>query len=506
MGRRPSSTTLPSLSSPLLPLLVLLLPLASLFSLSSSEQAPLREVNLENPSIRFIPSFIAGQFCERIRISGISRLNLRSYSSTRRVIFKVSEAVPERLHGTTEVCFHRNNSIGLCKCEMDEWQALQKGQWRATISPYANRYLDVKLKDKISNSFTLSIEEEFQQWRLVCLGIGFVLLLMAPIVSNWVPFYYSSSMVLGVVLVVLIILFQGMKLLPTGRKNIFYLTIYGSVLGVGSYIAHYFSTLVNSILVNFGLSEEMHNPVSIFILVGIILTGAALGYWIVRKFILSKEGGVDAGIAEFVKWTMRVIALVFVSQSTLDSLLALVAVGVCWSICYLITKWKLSRTIKLQQTPLKNGSLWQRKVRQVSANNKQAEFFSRSTRKDPGQSIWGSSSSPYAWSRSPKKGQIFTSPSMKMINQYEDYYSSYHKMPKRKFSKKDWEDFTRESTREALTDWASTTEVAEWLADNAHRLRVDRDSSSDESMASSSGSSEETAVENCNALSLLKWY
>uniref|UniRef100_A0A0E0G5I2 Cation-transporting P-type ATPase N-terminal domain-containing protein n=1 Tax=Oryza nivara TaxID=4536 RepID=A0A0E0G5I2_ORYNI len=52
----------------------------------------------------------------------------------------------------------------------------------------------------------------------------------------------------------------GMKLLPMGRKSLFYLTIYGSVVGVGSYAVHYFSTLVASILENFGLSEEMHNP------------------------------------------------------------------------------------------------------------------------------------------------------------------------------------------------------------------------------------------------------
>lgn len=45
--------------------------------------------------------------------------------------------------------------------------------------------------------------------------------------------------------------------------NTKYLTI--SVLfqvGAGSYLFHHFSSLVNSILVNFGLSEEMHNPVS----------------------------------------------------------------------------------------------------------------------------------------------------------------------------------------------------------------------------------------------------
>ncbi|KAF2947746.1 hypothetical protein DAI22_02g391200 [Oryza sativa Japonica Group] len=45
-----------------------------------------------------------------------------------------------------------------------------------------------------------------------------------------------------------------------GRKSLFYLTIYGSAVGVGSYAVHYFSTLVASILENFGLSEEMHNP------------------------------------------------------------------------------------------------------------------------------------------------------------------------------------------------------------------------------------------------------
>ena len=49
---------------------------------------------------------------------------------------------------------------------------------------------------------------DLQQWRLVCLAFGFVLLLLAPIISSWVPFYYSSSMAIGVFLVVIILLFQ----------------------------------------------------------------------------------------------------------------------------------------------------------------------------------------------------------------------------------------------------------------------------------------------------------
>ncbi|PNX63073.1 hypothetical protein L195_g061441, partial [Trifolium pratense] len=55
--------------------------------------------------------------------------------------------------------------------------------------------------------------------------------------------------------------------------------------------------------------------VALFVLLGIILAGAALGYWIVRRFVISKEdGSVDAGVAQFVKWAMRVIGTTFVVQ------------------------------------------------------------------------------------------------------------------------------------------------------------------------------------------------
>ena len=46
----------------------------------------------------------------------------------------------------------------------------------------------------------------------------------------------------------------------------------------------------------------------------IVFTGAGFGYWMVRRFILSKDGSVDAGIAQFVKWAMRVVATLFIMQ------------------------------------------------------------------------------------------------------------------------------------------------------------------------------------------------
>jgi cationic amino acid transporter 1 len=48
--------------------------------------------------------------------------------------------------------------------------------------------------------------------------------------------------------------------------------------------------------------------------VAIVFTGAGFGYWMVRRFILSKDGSVDAGIAQFVKWAMRVVATLFMMQ------------------------------------------------------------------------------------------------------------------------------------------------------------------------------------------------
>ncbi|KAJ3674785.1 hypothetical protein LUZ60_005401 [Juncus effusus] len=470
---------------------LLFLSLFSFFNLSSSsDQASLREVNLQEPIIHFIP-----QSCERIQISPLSRLNLKSYSDAFRVSLNVSKSVPERLHWKIEVCFHRNASMGLCGCETENWQSLHNAQWNAATSPFEKRYIDIKLKDQISTSFSLSISKEFQQWRLICLGIGLILLVLAPIVSDWAPFYYSSSMALGVLLVILLLLFQGMKLLPMGRKNIFYLTIYGSVIGIGSYIAQYFSTFVNTILQSLGLSEEMHNPVSVFLIVGIVLAGAGLGFWVVRKFIISENGKVDSGIAQFVRWAMRIISLFFILQSSLDPLLGLGGLSACWCISYFISAQFLS-----PKTLRKGGS--------AKPFGRQPEFIAKPSGNNFVEPTWQSpNSSPYNWSGLPKKGQVTPTAFKKKPakKQDKDYYSTFHNMPRKKFTKREWDQFTQDSTSKALAQLAASSEFARWTAENAHRVHVDREScSEEESVESSSDSSEE--IENVsNGLGLLRW-
>lgn len=72
-----------------------------------------------------------------------------------------------------------------------------------------------------------------------------------------------------------------------------------------------------------------------------------------------------------------------------------------------------------------------------------------------------------------------------------DYYSTFHKTRNRKkFTKKEWDDFTRESTRQALSEWASSPEFTEWIVEHADRIQLLPSESSDETEASESDSTE----------------
>ncbi|WCJ43569.1 hypothetical protein M5689_024301 [Euphorbia peplus] len=496
---------------------LLLFSLSLLFLHSSC----LTGIDLANPVLDIIPASLTRQlpihgskdalYCERVKVSGRSRLEIGNYASVFRVTV-APFAIPEGLHRKIQVCFHRNASRVDCRCEKDEWRTVQNGLWSSVMSPYDERYIDVKFLGNLPGSVKVSVKEEMQQWRFVCLAVGFILLLLAPIVSHWVPFYYSTSMAIGIFLLVIILLFQGMKLLPTGRKNFFYLSLYGSVLGAGTYILHHISMLVNSILINFGLSEDMHNPVYVLVIVGIVLAGAALGYWIVRKFIISKDGSVDVGVAQFVKWAMRIIGTTFIFQSTLDTPFAIASLISLNSLCYLLNTFKWRHT-KHGSHP-SGGSLWSKQGKQLMLVNNRAEFLRRSTKNTSGGNMWGSPktkniSGGKMWSSPNSSSALSNSPVKGLISPpgtraQQDCVSTFHKTQRRKkFTQREWEDFTRESTQEALAEWAASPEVASWMIENADRIKLlPSDNSSDGTVGSESDSSDETVGK---GFSLFSW-
>ncbi|KAL4576821.1 hypothetical protein LXL04_012921 [Taraxacum kok-saghyz] len=442
---------------------------------SDQKLSKLKGIDLRNPVTEVTPSPIYGPsgesddvlFCGRVPVSGVSRLKLQHYANVYQVTLVPSVLIPKHWHSKIQVCFHRNSSLGSCQCEKDDWKSLQNGLWSSTMSPYDHTLVDVKFGGGVSGSVTVAIDEVQQSWRYILLASGFVLLFLAPFVSEWVPFYYTSSMAIGVLAVVLILLYQARKLLPTGRRNAFYLGIMSTVLGAGSFVVHSLSAFLNSFLQNFGISQEVQNPVSVFVVLGIILLGAGLGYWLVRKYIISEDGEVDVGVAQFIKWSMRIVAVTCIILSTKDTPLAMVAVVSSLTLYSFITKMKQRYHQSESYSGRKN--LWGNKSKQTTP--KQAEFLSRSKKSTP------SGTTPIRWSNSPAKGIV--SP-LSGSGRRRDVYSTYHKTPNRKkFSKKEWEEFTEESTRESIAELAASPEFTDWVINNADRIKLVPEDNSD---------------------------
>lgn len=87
-----------------------------------------------------------------------------------------------------------------------------------------------------------------------------------------------------------------------------------------------------------------------------------------------------------------------------------------------------------------------------------------------------------------------------------EYYSTFHKTPYRKrFSPKEWEDFTQESTKEAVAELASSPEFTNWIIKHADRIQLLQEDSSDESVGSGSDSTDDNDAESCSGLELFKW-
>ncbi|GMP84108.1 hypothetical protein CsSME_00037766 [Camellia sinensis var. sinensis] len=101
---------------------------------------------------------------------------------------------------------------------------------------------------------------------------------------------------------------------------------------------------------------------------------------------------------------------------------------------------------------------------------------------------------------------LISSPTDRVTRNQQDYYSTFHKTPtRRKMSKKEWETFTKESTREAVAELASSPEFTDWMIKHADRIQILPDDTSDETLGSGSDSTDENAVESCNEFGLFKW-
>ncbi|XP_047317419.1 uncharacterized protein LOC124920888 [Impatiens glandulifera] len=377
---------------------------------------------------------------QRVHIHGVSRLrNLIKYPNSLKLIVLHNNTVARSRN--VEVCFHRNLSLAIGMCTQGKWDKLVDGSWIRSMSPFDHILLDVRMESSSQDVIDVSVGEEFHLWRVVFLILGIVLMSLAPRLSKSLVFYYSSAMTLGILLVILMILFQGMKLLPTGRKSSFAIFLYSSMIGLGSFLLQYLSRSFQSILSELGITQDMYNPLMWVLVVFLLIIGAAIGFWMVKMCILAEDGLVDLNVAHFVMWSIQVIAAAMILQSSLDSILAAEAL-----LCGILI------------------SLFFRKI------FKQILFRHFYRRKDQRPNNYRYST-PHP--KSVIKDSSIERTSTSEISDSDTFYSTFHKTPdRRKLSKDEWKKLTEESTKKAMKELVSSPDFSKWAVAHADRLTL----------------------------------
>ncbi|GJS58591.1 transmembrane protein 194 [Tanacetum coccineum] len=374
--------------------------------------------------------------CERVEINGLSRLtNLTSFfSSVKLNVLNVNfTGRPPNI----TVCFLRNASLGVGMCPEDQWEKLTKGSWVKSMSPFDHKLLDIRIVGPSVGTVDVVLNEEFYVYRVIFLVLGVALLTFASSLSNSLIIYYGGAMTLGVMLVVLVILFQGMRILPSGRKSSLALVLYGSIVGVGSFLFSYVPSLLRSLLVEMGIDEDLYSPVAVLLVALVVLTGAWLGFWAVRKLVLTEDGSIDTGIAQFVKWSFRIVASSMILQSSVDPLLAVAALvfGVL--------------------IPSAGKGLYSYAHKISFATNKGKHIRS------------------YKPVSSPVEDSYEDKLKTQKLSEANTFYSSFHDTTERRqYSKDEWDEFTKESTKKALESLVCSPDFNRWAVAHADRITL----------------------------------
>ncbi|KAK9012610.1 hypothetical protein V6N11_040654 [Hibiscus sabdariffa] len=235
------------------------------------------------------PSLAVGEFNKILQLT--PGIQVEKSPGLKSVKVKVSQGNSTLRRPNFEVCFHRNASLGIGMCPQGKWEKVSNDLWAKPMSPFNHKLLDIRMTSSSIQTLEVSIEE-----------------------ASLLVFYYSSAMAIGVILVVLIVLFQGMKLLPTERKNLLAIVIYASMLGLGSFLLRYVLQLLHSVLSELGITEDMYNHLAIFLLGFLVLAGAWLGFWVVGKLVLTEDGSIDTSTAYFVAWSIRIVGAIMMLQ------------------------------------------------------------------------------------------------------------------------------------------------------------------------------------------------
>nr|XP_043616857.1 uncharacterized protein LOC122588745 [Erigeron canadensis]XP_043616858.1 uncharacterized protein LOC122588745 [Erigeron canadensis]XP_043616859.1 uncharacterized protein LOC122588745 [Erigeron canadensis] len=145
-------------------------------------------IDVRNRDINITPKPIHGssqstknvEYCERVLVRSILRMELWSYVKAYRVFVVPSLPRFNDWYKSIRICLHQDASLGLCMCKKDDWRSMQKALWSSIISPYEQNFIDVKFVAEVSGFVTVTLDEVLLARRYPMLGVlivGFCLML-----------------------------------------------------------------------------------------------------------------------------------------------------------------------------------------------------------------------------------------------------------------------------------------------------------------------------------------
>ncbi|CAH2076512.1 unnamed protein product [Thlaspi arvense] len=253
--------------------------------------------------------------CERIQIRGFPRSAkqmVSKYTHSLKITVNASAA------GNTSnihVCFHRNSSLAVGMCADYEWEEVTDGLWTAAMSPFDHILLDVRVANSSSNAtLQVSTLEGSFMYRISFLILGTVLMTWASTLSTSLAFYCVCCFAAGLLLVFLLLLFQGLKRLPT-RPSCSALFLYASLLGLTYVSLPYIPGLVQDFQTMLGFLDITFSRY-------LQLAGLMFGFWALNsQLLLAPDDTIDISTSVFISWCTRILAAVLILQSSGDALL-----------------------------------------------------------------------------------------------------------------------------------------------------------------------------------------
>ncbi|KAG6394266.1 hypothetical protein SASPL_144850 [Salvia splendens] len=409
--------------------------------------------------------------CGRVLIHGLPRIkHLNKYANSMKV--KVSHATSSGRPPNIYVCFHRNVTLEIGMCPHDQWERLSDGFWIKPMSPFDHKVIDIRMGASYSENIQVSLDEGLSSMLCLYLALAFAKELIK---ADTIPYFWNRVDEFGFCAqqVLSFLLqwchgcrdftcdingpFPGDEATSNWSKRLIcnnFVLLLCMLAWEPFYLAmcqdcyiHYWSRLdfLKICIILYLL---------IFLIIFLLIVGSWLGFWAVRKLVITDDGYIDDGVSQFATWSIRIISSVLILQSSIDPLLAIDALigGILFSLGLRSIQPKLVRRV------------YKKLSRPTKSNVREPVY-------PYGSPVANSSASrpSIRASYTPVQGQTSKSP----ITDSETFYSSFHDAPyQRKFAKDEWEAFTKESTRKALEELVASPDFNRWAVSHADRITL----------------------------------